>query len=190
MSIGVIKWRRVTKERLVAGLGGQCNRCGYKRCLDCLHFHHLGDKRFTISESLVAPKAWSDVVEEAKKCVLLCSICHGELHAKLWDINEIKIVSFIDLKEYGLKKKEIVTGICPVCKKDVYFGHTSCSKQCAAKLANKIDWPSKEVLAEMLNSMTKCAIGRKLGVSDCAVIKKAKKLGLIFSGSTSVQESL
>ena len=37
----VIKWRKVTKERLVAGLGGKCNRCGYNRCFDCLHFHHF-----------------------------------------------------------------------------------------------------------------------------------------------------
>ena len=68
--------------------GGKCQRCGYDTYLGCLDFHHidpnikeigLGDGNFTLKTA----------IKEANKCILLCSNCHRELHAKLWNINEI-----------------------------------------------------------------------------------------------------
>lgn len=68
--------------------GGKCVRCGYNKCSSALEFHHLdpSKKDFTISNSQFRLK---DGVEESKKCVLLCSNCHKELHANLWNIEDV-----------------------------------------------------------------------------------------------------
>ena len=38
-SANTIAWRKRTKERLVLGFGGKCNKCGYNKCLqgNCLN---------------------------------------------------------------------------------------------------------------------------------------------------------
>jgi len=72
------KERKETLEQLKAG---GCVRCGE---LDpvCLDFHHTGDKGFTIgATSGKSQKSHSEVIREAKKCVVLCSNCHRKLHA-------------------------------------------------------------------------------------------------------------
>lgn len=68
--------------------GGQCQRCGYDKCLKALEFHHLdpNKKDFTISNDHFHLK---DAVEESKKCVLICANCHRELHDNLWNISEL-----------------------------------------------------------------------------------------------------
>lgn len=68
--------------------GGKCVRCGYDTYLGALEFHHLdpNKKDFTISNSNMKVK---EAVEESKKCILLCSNCHRELHANLWNIEDL-----------------------------------------------------------------------------------------------------
>lgn len=68
--------------------GGKCQRCGYSTYLGALDFHHIeqDDKEFTIGNRDFKLK---ECIEEAKKCVLICTNCHREIHAGLWDINEI-----------------------------------------------------------------------------------------------------
>lgn len=63
-------------------------RCGYDTCMQALEFHHLDPtKKETIisSDSITVEQA----IEESKKCILLCSNCHKELHANLWKIEKI-----------------------------------------------------------------------------------------------------
>lgn len=69
--------------------GGKCIRCGYNTCMSALDFHHRdpNKKEFGISDDSIKLK---DAIEEVKKCVLICSNCHRELHAKLWKIEELK----------------------------------------------------------------------------------------------------
>ena len=68
------------KKALVKFLGGKCDKCGYDRCIAALSFHHKdqNDKVFTISAYLSLPM--EDLIEEVKKCRLLCLNCHSELH--------------------------------------------------------------------------------------------------------------
>ena len=70
--------------------GGKCIRCGYNRCLKALEFHHLdpSKKDFTISNDHFK---LLDAVEESKKCILICSNCHRELHDNLWTIDELNL---------------------------------------------------------------------------------------------------
>jgi len=79
----VINWRQRKKEELVRLFGGECVICGYNRSNWALEFHHRdpSQKDFSISgKNIVSMNAY---IEEAKKCVLVCSNCHKEIHAGL-----------------------------------------------------------------------------------------------------------
>lgn len=75
-------------SRVKEVLGGTCRRCGYNTCVQVLDFHHIdsSEKEFTISNDSLKLK---DAMIEIRKCVLLCSNCHRELHAHCWDLSEL-----------------------------------------------------------------------------------------------------
>lgn len=75
----IARRRKTIKKAIVEQLGGCCNKCKYKTCLDALHFHHMGDKKFEISTNLAA-KSKAVLDKELSKCVVLCSNCHFEEH--------------------------------------------------------------------------------------------------------------
>lgn len=68
--------------------GGKCIKCGYDKCIKALEFHHIdpSQKDFTISNDRFRLQ---EAVEESKKCVLICSNCHKELHDNMWDLNDL-----------------------------------------------------------------------------------------------------
>jgi hypothetical protein len=70
------------KKKLVDIKGGECQICGYSRCLVALDFHHIDEstKEFELSQRDLTRK-WEKIVEEAKKCLLVCANCHREIHA-------------------------------------------------------------------------------------------------------------
>jgi putative addiction module component (TIGR02574 family) len=71
------------RVRIVEYLGGKCVVCGYSRSVAALQCHHResGEKEFTISGS--HSRTWPSIQRELDKCILLCAICHAELHAGL-----------------------------------------------------------------------------------------------------------
>lgn len=78
------KTRTARKNKLVDAFGGCCVECGYKKCVAAISFHHKNpeEKKFSISEKGLL-KRWDDLLEEAKKCDLLCMNCHAEKHYKM-----------------------------------------------------------------------------------------------------------
>lgn len=80
----VARRRKVVKQKAVDLLGGKCVRCGYNRSLRALQFHHVDSstKEFGIADKGIT-RAWSKVVEELKKCILLCANCHAEEEEKI-----------------------------------------------------------------------------------------------------------
>ena len=78
----VQNWRRRSKERIVAAMGGCCQICGYRKCTSALALHHIdpSQKDFSFGRMRAHPKAWIKIVVELRKCVLLCHNCHSELH--------------------------------------------------------------------------------------------------------------
>ena len=74
--------RKDKKQRLVSRFGGGCVLCGYSKCLAALEFHHKdpSQKKFRLSGNSVMRSKFEILVEEAKKCVLLCANCHREIH--------------------------------------------------------------------------------------------------------------
>lgn len=71
--------RRTLKQKLVELAGGKCVICGYNKCLAALDFHHKDPtiKEFTISRN----RSVEETIKESKKCMLVCSNCHCELHS-------------------------------------------------------------------------------------------------------------
>ena len=65
--------RRLRLE-YVALLGGKC-KCGAE---DNLHFDHINPatKSFTIGDKITKPRG--EILEEIKKCQLLCASCHSD----------------------------------------------------------------------------------------------------------------
>lgn len=55
--------------------------CGYDRCVVNLQFHHVDPTTKSFPMSTASGKALNTYREEAKKCVLVCANCHGEIEA-------------------------------------------------------------------------------------------------------------
>ena len=70
--------------------GGKCIKCGYDKCIKALEFHHIDptQKDFTISNDRFRLQ---EAVEESKKCILICSNCHKELHDNMWNLEDLNI---------------------------------------------------------------------------------------------------
>ncbi len=70
------------KVQLVELFGGKCSKCGYNTNLSALHFHHANPstKHFKLDARILSNKKWDFIIDEAKKCILLCSNCHAEEH--------------------------------------------------------------------------------------------------------------
>lgn len=79
-----IKRRRELKKNAMEYKGGCCEYCGYKSIPEVYDFHHLDpkEKDFGISKKGYC-HSWEKVKIELDKCVMLCSNCHREEHAKL-----------------------------------------------------------------------------------------------------------
>ena len=76
--------RKALKKKCLEFKGNKCEKCGYSKCMEALEFHHLDptQKEFEISGS--NSKNWNKIVNELKKCLLVCSNCHREIHSNLY----------------------------------------------------------------------------------------------------------
>jgi hypothetical protein len=85
--VGEAVTRRKQKVRriLVAEAGGRCAVCGYDRCIVNMHFHHVDPATKALNMTAQMGRSLAAFREEAKKCVLLCANCHGEVEAGLID---------------------------------------------------------------------------------------------------------
>lgn len=70
------------KIRLVAIAGGNCVRCGYRRNLAALAWHHLDPsaKSFNLDLRALSNRGEDEIQHEVAKCILLCANCHAEEH--------------------------------------------------------------------------------------------------------------
>jgi hypothetical protein len=77
--------RRHQKQRriLIEEAGGRCAVCGYHRCLYNLHFHHVDPSTKELEMTMAAGRSLAAYRAEARKCVLVCANCHGEIETGL-----------------------------------------------------------------------------------------------------------
>ena len=78
----VSRRRKTLKLKAVEFKGGRCAECGYDKCVEALTFHHVSGKDFGIAYKGYT-RSWEKVRKELEGCILVCSNCHAEIHAKL-----------------------------------------------------------------------------------------------------------
>lgn len=179
-SEAVKTWRRRCKERIIFSMGGACCICNYNRCPASLALHHLDPSKKDISFSTIRanPKNWQIIVQELRKCVLVCHNCHSEIHAGFAQVPPNAPMFDESLADYKFleKKIEILTP-CPQCgnlKKDTL---KYCSSLCRSQSQFKVDW-TKVNLVEELKNKSVVKLASELGCSDSAIHKRMKKIGL------------
>lgn len=78
------RFARRTKYKTL--VGGKCQKCGYDKCLDALQFHHNdpSQKKFNITNAIWGEEHVNEqqILDEIKKCTLLCANCHAEIHSR------------------------------------------------------------------------------------------------------------
>jgi len=178
-SKAVKRWRDNTKKKIVQAMGGCCQICKYDKCYASLDLHHINpeEKEFALGKIMAQPAAWHKIVEECKKCILVCSNCHREIHNGVTSVPEI----YKKFDESLIEKQEIYN--CKICGTECSFIRKTCSRKCAAKLTGTIDWNKIDVVKNIdMDDMTFTEVADKIGCSCAAVSKryhKIKKLGLV-----------
>lgn len=174
----VKRWRKRCKARIIEAMGGSCVVCKYVKCQSSLSLHHLdpSKKDFGMGAIRANPKNWISLVEELRKCVLVCSNCHGEIHEGISFVpndaaqfNE----AFADYK--SLEKSEDILTPCPMCGKLKADYLKNCSVYCAAISKYRVDWNSIDLFS-LLKEKSIVSIAEELGCSDSAVHKRIRKM--------------
>lgn len=88
-SESVIKRRRKVKSLLVNYFGGACKICGYDKCNEALDFHHLDPTKKEFGIASGHTLKFELLLQEAKKCILLCCRCHAEVECGLTKIDAL-----------------------------------------------------------------------------------------------------
>ena len=170
------RWK-ARKAKAVELFGGKCAICGYDRNLAAFEFHHVDPSNKEYVWNQLQRRPWNEVVEELKKCILVCRNCHAEIHHP----NFIKVNVDASRANRLLTEDRLKTfssdGECPTCNSPTY-GTKYCSIYCANLGGRKVPRPSKKELEGDIEIMSWLAIGRKYGVSDNAVRKWAKRYGI------------
>lgn len=77
--------RKRRKRALLKLMGDCCQDCGIRPGeqwpVEVFDFHHEGSKTESLTRLLFSNSKWDEAVEEAQKCVILCSNCHRKHHA-------------------------------------------------------------------------------------------------------------
>jgi hypothetical protein len=194
--------RFLTRKACILYLGAKCIKCGWKGEQVGFDIHHIGKKEFTICGSEY--KSWASLKLELDKCILLCATCHRLEHTASSD----QLSEYISNRYSGTVFNDVLAikgGALPnsfnsidyiyVCDRCGVEFHRSKRKKknqkfyCSTKCTNdgklKIVWPSKEELKILIDVKSMVAVGRQLGVSDNAIRKHCRKIGLeISSGVT------
>lgn len=184
-SKAVIDWRKRTKERIVQAFGNKCGICDYTKCDEAFDLHHVNplEKEFSLGSIRAWPKSWDKIVNELRKCVLLCCRCHREVHTGITIIpDNIQRFdeTFADYKTLEkIDRQNKYRKQCPVCGIDMFNRSKTCSLICAAKLSGKYDWEKYDLNSlYVVNKMSMTKIASIVGCSSGAVKKRLKKLDL------------
>jgi len=66
-----------------------CDKCNYNEHPRALHYHHKNpsEKEFGISQALNSGYGKDTIIEETKKCILLCANCHSVEESDTYNIS-------------------------------------------------------------------------------------------------------
>lgn len=171
----VIEYRKRRKQNLIKVCGNKCCLCGYNKIPNALEFHHIKseEKLYGIAENGNCHDLEKDI-SEIKKCVLVCSNCHREIHYGLYDEEELIQHQFFDeemiekLREEKNKKEYF----CINCGKELSEKTKSglCA-DCYHKTTRIVSRPNREELKNFIQNYSFSELGKIFGVSDNAIRK-------------------
>ena len=170
----VKKWRKNTKTKMIEAMGDACQCCGYNACTAALAFHHTDPtlKDMGFGNTRANPKSWTKIVQELKKCILVCHNCHSEIHAGVRQLPET-YAKFNDEFADWFKVDEYDN--CPVCNEAKPAKQKFCSHKCAQTNRRKVDWDSIDLLS-LLKTHKIGELETMLGVSNAAIYKRRDKI--------------
>lgn len=177
----VKNWRKRTKDRIVEAFGNKCCICGGKFSQEIYDLHHVDpkQKKFSLGSIRSNSKAWNKIVEELRKCIMVCSNCHRSIHyghCKIPDNAPTFNESFADYK----KITKLGLEVCPICKKKTKLPYNiTCSLTCAAKRKNVVDWDNINLLSIYNKFGSYTEVGRQLGVSATTIRRRVIKLSKV-----------
>lgn len=178
MSYKSIKdWRVRTKDRIVESMGGKCVCCGYNKHTSALELHHLNpsNKMFSFGGIRARPKSWDSIVQELRKCVMVCCLCHREIEAGVRILPSV--YSTFD-ETYASYEKAKPRAQCPLCKIEFVRNTTRqiyCSSICSSIKRRKVHRPTDlNEVHNLLSTMSVEAVGRHYGVTGNSIRKWIK----------------
>jgi hypothetical protein len=147
---------RELKAKAVEYKGGKCEKCGYRKCLAALVFHHRDrtQKDFGISGKC---RTWAKLQPELDKCQLLCHNCHNEHHDAE---NQIK------LEERGKRAR----GLIPERKLKVD------KPKCERERIVRTVYPEDSVFLGHIHEIGVCATAELLGVDRRTVRRRVEAI--------------
>lgn len=74
------------KINLISLFNSKCCICGFDEFPEALDFHHVNpiEKQLSLSSNKMI--ALDKQIQEARKCILVCSNCHRGIHAGIYQI--------------------------------------------------------------------------------------------------------
>ena len=170
----VKKWRAITKDRMVESMGGKCQCCGYNKTNRALAFHHINpnEKDLGFADTRANPKSWKKIVEELRKCILVCHNCHSEIHD---GVRDLPSQYFRFNEEFADYRKTADYDHCPVCQTLKPELQKFCSAKCAQTNKRKVDWDNIDLL-DLMSKHKISDLERMLGISNAAIYKRRNKI--------------
>lgn len=155
-------------------MGGKCVICGYNKCLDALDLHHINnsEKDFNLGVVTSNPISWPRIVAELKKCVLLCSNHHREIHKGLVQLAENYAIFNEEYSDYQIFKD--LSGKCIICGKIIPSHRITCSKTCAVKRKNCVNWDKIDLISKINEGKSLETIAGELDIASVSVLKRLK----------------
>jgi len=164
------------KLELIKFRDGKCENkeCGYDKNIAALDIHHKDPtlKKFRLDIRNLSNRKMEDILNEFKKCVILCANCHREIHHPdlvLIDLDEM--LKNIDEKVVSIRT--INKPKCVDCGEEINYTYKRC-KKCNSITKRKVLRPPYNQLMEEIHKTNYVVVGKKYGVADNTIRKWVK----------------
>lgn len=172
------------KQELISLFDSKCCLCGFNQFQEALEFHHVFPhlKEFNLSGG--SARSLEKQLEEAKKCILVCSNCHRGIHAGKLEVpdNWETFYNINHARQLLEEKNTVKKYYCIICGKEITRGAEMCPA-CYRTKARTVERPSRENLKNLIRTTAFTTIGKKYNVSDNTIRKWCKAMNLPYKVS-------